>query len=232
MPTMRTTPPASHLRAMKGGPPVIGVTRGGRVVRAQMGAEDEAPRTPGEVHKAEEVRRFSEAEVAERAAKESDKGKRSGRREVLEALGLGDDVSLADVRSMLEQKRQEDEARLSDAEKAKRDADQARAEATAERAQAQQERAQIAQERALLRAGVSSDLLDDARLLLRVDATADESAMAEAVSALKARHAALFTAPSVSAPGTITPGTPPRPAGPTGDAFTRGAERAKALRGS
>lgn len=177
----------------------------------------------------QEERQLPQSEVDRIAAREKDQGKRAGQRAALEALGFDPDtVKLEDVRKTLDTVREQEQARMTEVER--------REAAAVERERVAQERENAANERdrqarltaALLEAGTSRENLDDARTLLStVPADADDTAVAEAVAALKGRLPALFTgtAPPPPPGGSFT-GTPPRPQ-PNGDAMQRGAERAR-----
>lgn len=176
---------------------------------------------------------LSQEEVARIAAREKDQGARAERRKLLTALGLDPETGkIEDVKKQLEAARAADDARLSEVEKRERAAE-AREKAAAEREQVAADTAHRARlTQALVVEGAPAATLEDARTLLAsVPHDADDKALADAVGALKTRLPALFGTPTHTPPlpsGGSPTGTPPRPT-PTGDAFARGAERARAL---
>ena len=188
------------------------------------GSDDTKPPAPPE-------KKHTDEDVARIAAAEKAKGERAARAALLKDLGLEADADLATVKAALDAKTAADTAHLSEAERAKREAEAAKAAADAERAQAKADRHAARVERALVVARVNDDALTDAALLLgTVSPDATDEEVTAAVTALKERRKELFGA----APGTTPPapdglpGTPPRNQ-PNGDAYQRGADRAKAL---
>lgn len=176
---------------------------------------------------------MSQEDVQRIAAREKDQGARAERRRILTSLGLDPETGkLEDVKTALDAARDAEAARLSEAERRERAAEQ-REQQAAERERIANERSHRARLTEVLAvAGVTPEARDDARTLLAsVPADAEDDAIAEAVAALKTRLPALFGAqpqtppPLPSGGGT---GTPPRPQ-PTGDAYTRGLERARAM---
>jgi hypothetical protein len=175
----------------------------------------------------------SQEEVSRIAAREKDQGARAERRRILTALGLDPETGkLEDVTATLTAAREADAARLSEAERREKAATDAEARAVAREQQAAQTTHRARLTEALVRAGSPGETLDDARTLLStVPADADDAALTEAVNALKTRLPALFgvqqqTPPPLPSGGGH--GTPPRPQ-PTGDAYERGRERARAM---
>lgn len=158
--------------------------------------------------------------------REKNEGKRSAERTVLEQLGYN---SLEDVKAVLTQKQQEDQAKMSEAERASAQATTLAAQAEADRRQAAADRQAAQIERALIRKGISDDALGDAIRLIQVEPDADEATITSTVESLKERHPSFFTASNPAgppAPSGGPGGAPPRPA-PNGDPYQRGAERAK-----
>jgi hypothetical protein len=78
---------------------------------------------------------------------------------------------------------------------------------------------------------VEESVLGDASRLISLSPDATDAEVTEAITALKGRLPALFASQQSPPPPSGEPGgTPPRQQ-PSGDAFQRGAERAKALLG-
>lgn len=125
------------------------------------------------------------------AAEEKRQGKRSGQREVLEALGVKDQD---EAKALIEAARQRQKDQETEAERKAREAQEARDAADREKREAAQERRQTQLERVLVRRGVNDDDLDDAVLLLSrgLDDDADADAIADAADKLKERRAELF----------------------------------------
>jgi hypothetical protein len=162
--------------------------------------------------------------------REKETGRRSAERSFLESLGF---TNMEEAKSWTAQKREEDTAKLSDAERRQREADNAAATAEAARREAAADRQAAKVERLLTRAGVGESSMNDAMRLVAVEPDADEATVTEAVEALKGRLPALFasnTPTAPPAPSGSPGGTPPRPT-PSGDSYQRGVERAKAYSG-
>ncbi|MFF3465383.1 hypothetical protein [Streptomyces sp. NPDC002619] len=145
-------------------------------------------------------------------AREKQQGERAAIRKLVEQLGF---TKTDDLTTFVQQQRDAQAAQLSEIERR----EQAAAEATA--AAATREAQAIARERAAVRRaalvalGATGDDLKDAERLLAVEDDADEDAIAEAATALKARRPELFAATTVPVPpaapgGSPAGGPPPR----------------------
>lgn len=145
-------------------------------------------------------------------------------------------VPIEEAKELIAEARKKRDSETSEAEKERQAAEKARKEADDEKAQAARERHEAKIERQLVRAGVSDEKLDRARRVLEVADDADVEAVKKAVEALKSDEPAWFGAEEGSgkklppAPGSDPKGKPPAKT-KSEDAFTRGAERAKATAG-
>lgn len=207
------------------------------------------PAAPAPPPPAPDDRRFSQDDMTRTAAAEKDQGRRAGRREVLEpiakALGVDnvDDLDPAQLANLAAAAQTAQRERETEAERKAREADE-RAAAETRRADAAEARLLDARrDAALTSAGIVLPAdpaeriaaLQQARGLLSVSPDADDAAVLAAVESLRGRFPGLFSAHGTPpAPGTPPPppgqptGTPPRQQA-SGDAFSKGAERAKAL---
>lgn len=182
-------------------------------------------------------RTFTQDELNAIAAREKDSGKGAGRKERDTELATQLGVPVEQLDAKLTEMREAADATKSDAVKAREAADREKAAAEAEKSSAASERHALRVERALLRAGVpadDADLLSDVVTLVRVDAAADDKALADAIEAVKGRHPAVFAAAPKAKPQF---GTPPdvRPpsgrSGPPADGRDPQVERQLARRG-
>lgn len=161
------------------------------------------------------ARTFTQDEVEKLAAKEKAQGKRAGANEALAQFAADHGFnSVDDAKTFIEEARKAREAQLSEQEKREQ------ALADREKALAAREAQALAAERTATRRsvlvglGATGEDLEDAAALLRVDDDADESALAEAAEALKARRPELFgIKPAAAAPSTMPPAPGGAPAG-------------------
>jgi len=179
---------------------------------------------------------YTQADLNAIGAREKGLGDRDGRRAVLESLGLNpDQFDAAAVRAALDAARAAETANLSDSERAKREAEADRQAAATAKAEAAADRLDARKERLLTAAGVAPGAMFVALGGLPLTAEDDDTAAQGKVEALKQAAPGLFGASTTTgtplAPSGGPTGTPPRPT-PTGDAFTRGQERAKRLAGN
>lgn len=118
-------------------------------------------------------------------AREKDQGKRSGRKEVLEALGLDpEDFDPDDVKALLEKARTDDEAAKGEAQAAKDKAERETTKAREQQKAAAELIAKGIKREALRDAGVSKDNLDLAMGLIVIDGDVTEEAATAAVKTL------------------------------------------------
>lgn len=134
---------------------------------------------------------FTQDDVTRIAAREKDQGKRSGQREILDMLGV---ESVDDVKSFMDKQREAEEARMTEADKAKKAAERDKAEAEAIRAEALAERYNARVERELLKAGVAEGSIAKVSRLVEVDdpANADSEVITAAVADLRKEMPQLF----------------------------------------
>lgn len=152
-------------------------------------------------------RTFTQDEVNRMLAAEKDQGRRAGKKDVLEKLGVDSvDAAEAAVRAAAEAR----DANKTAEERARAAAEEDRRAAAEDRAAAQRERVTAHRLAALTRAKCASPE-DGVKLLgdLAPDATDDETAAA--IASLKERLPALFTAEETTGAG--DPGRPPSPSG-------------------
>ena len=189
------------------------------------------PPTPPAPPAPDDEKKFTQADVTRLAAQEKAQGERKARRKLLEDLGLDPDTAKTeDIKAVLDAKKAAEEATLSAAEKAKRDAESDRAAAAKDKADAATILLDARKQLALVGAGVGTAVLADAATLLKVAPDVTDEDLTVEIGKLKERLPALFTG-SVAPPpppGGRPGGTPPRQQ-PNGDAYQRGAERAKKL---
>jgi hypothetical protein len=201
---------------------VIGAVAG-RPVYAIAGAED--PPNPDPAQKPDPDKTFTQAEVSAIAAREKSQGKAAAAAELAEHLG----VPLDKAKDLIQQALDAENAKKTDADKARDAAEAAKAAADADRAAAATERQAAAIERALVRAGVVDEKFDRAVRNIDVPADADADAIKTAVDALKGEEPTWFgvTTTQKRTPHSVPPGTPPRA---NGSKEIGEAGRAEALR--
>lgn len=171
--------------------------------------------------------KFTQEELQAHATREAAEARRTALREISDKLGC----TVEEAEQILHDRREADEARLSELEKRER------ALATKEQGIAARE-AEVDKithtnrvRNALLAAGIRPDRVEHVNV--NVPADADDNALQVAVAAYKGQVPEFFTSTPPPAPTpTTTPsgdpgGTPRAPAPATSDAFARGAERAK-----
>jgi hypothetical protein len=194
------------------------------------------------------VRTFTQAEVEALAAREKAQGKRSAAKEFAEKHGFG---TIEDAEEFIAAARKAQEDTLSEQERAQKQLAEDRARVESERTTLAAERRTLRREQALARLG-AVDITDDqgnvipnladALAMLDRDLSsvpdADEQAVTEAATRLKARRPELFGAPATApaggqmppAPGGAPAGGPPPRQVPAGKPGDRGREMAR-LRG-
>ena len=226
-------------------PTLLGWTRRGRpIYTIAGGAPDDppGPPVPGAVGVVTPPAppappTFTQDDLTRLAAREKAQGERAGEktgmRKIAELLGLDPETfDVAAVRKILDGQRNAEEAKLSDADKAKAAAQTDREAAAADRAAALNERLAGRKERVLRAAGVPEGKgLSVAAAALDIAFDDDDATVNAAVTALQGDIPGLFApgAPRVpGAPGGAPTGTPPRQQ-PNGDKYEAGAARARAL---
>ena len=226
-------------------PALLGWTKHGRpILTIAGGAPDDppGPPVPGAVGVVTPPAppappTFTQDDLTRLAAREKAQGERAGEktgmRKIAELLGLDPETfDVAAVRKILDGQRNAEEAKLSDADKAKAAAQTDREAAAADRAAALNERLAGRKERVLRAAGVPEGKgLAVAAAALDIAFDDDDATVNAAVTALQSDIPGLFApgAPRVpGAPGGAPTGTPPRQQ-PNGDKYEAGAARARAL---
>lgn len=159
-------------------------------------------------------------------AKEKQQGERAAVRRLVEQLGFAKTDELA---SFVQAQRDAQNAALSDLERRERAAADAQTAAELREAQALVRERAAVRRAVLVGLGASGDDLTDAERLLAVDDDADEQALTEAATALKARRPGLFGAAPVPppAPGGSPAGGPPPRGGALPKRGAAGAEMAR-----
>lgn len=149
--------------------------------------------------------RFSQ-EVARIAAKEKDQGARGAVAALAQKLGLQDP---AEIEAIVGQYRQQQDAQLSETEKARNEAAKLLEQAKAAHADAQQAKLEARSTAALGKAGaIDPDLLVTALTKLGVTADSSEEDLAAAVEQLKTQRSSQFARPGAPAAGS-DPGRSP-----------------------
>jgi hypothetical protein len=143
---------------------------------------------------------------------EKQQGERSAVRRLVEQLGF---TKTEDLTSFVQQQRDAQAAQLSEIERREQAAADATAAATAREAQAVARERAAVRRAALVALGATGEDLKDAERLLAVEDDADEDAITEAATALKARRPELFGATTAAVPpaapgGSPAGGPPPR----------------------
>lgn len=170
-------------------------------------AADPKPADPPKPGPPPVTKEFTQEDLERVAAREKAQGKRSALKEFAEEHGF---TSPEDAATFIAAARQAQDAALSEQEKRERELADREAKAEA-REKAAIERERVANRRAVLVGlGATGADLEDAAALLRVADDADDTAVAEAADALKARRPELF---GTKAPETVPPVLPPAPGG-------------------
>lgn len=176
-------------------------------------------------------RKYTDADLNAVGAREKDQARRATLNEVSSMLGC----TVEEAAEILKAHREQEQAKLTEAERAQQAANEARAQAEADRQAAAQERHEARLERALARAGVSDKPAKDgapspaqrAIRLLEVEVGADADAITAAIETLRADMPGLFGAPTSPAPAS-DPGNPPAPRRDSSVPFgAKGVEEAK-----
>ncbi|MFB7738212.1 hypothetical protein ACFC08_28265 [Streptomyces sp. NPDC056112] len=203
--------------------------------------------TPIELRDPETGVVMTQERFAQNMAKERRAGRHAALRELAEAAGVPFDVDTFDASKfgqMFQDAEKARQAQLTEEQRRREELEQ-REQALADREAAAAQRETETQRKnrdvqiraALVRLGATGDDLEDAAALLRVADDADDTAIAEAADALKARRSELFGVTPAPQPGQMPPapggapagGPPPRQAA-TGKPGDRGREMAR-LRG-
>lgn len=176
----------------------------GRPVWPIMGGSQHAGDEPSEedIAAAQEQDRLSRI-----AAREKAQGQRAGKREILESLGF---ATAEEAEAYVKKQREEEAARLSEAERREAAATE-RENKAVERERLADSKARTADlARALVTRGCAGDNLGDAELLLGATVPTDASpeAIAEAADALKVRRPELFDTTAVTPPAVTPPALP------------------------
>ncbi|MFJ3248485.1 hypothetical protein [Streptomyces sp. NPDC086782] len=194
----------------------VGYRRDGRPIFPILGADPTDPSNqqipPAPNPAAPPAPTLDQEALTRLLAREKQQGGRAAVRELVEQLGF---TRADDLTVFVQQQRDAQTAALSDLERREQAA------ADKEAAAVQREAQAVARERAAARRAVLVGLgatgadLKDAELLLVVEDDADEQALTEAATALKARRPELFGATSVPVPpaapgGSPAGGPPPR----------------------
>ncbi|MEU6016978.1 hypothetical protein ABZ826_23885 [Streptomyces sp. NPDC047515] len=145
---------------------------------------------------------------------EKDVGRRNGNQRLASDLGF-DDVKA--MRAYVEEKRQADQAQLSDAERRAQELEERERQIAAREAQADARIAAANRRSVLVGLGATGDDLDDATALLRVTNDATDEDVQTAAAALKERRPELFGSRSAAAPAPA----PPAPTGLPGSGVPR-----------
>lgn len=193
------------------------------------GAPKEEPK--GEPAKIVE-KTLTQSEVNVIAAREKAEGKRAAEASIADSLG----VSIEEAKEILTKHRESEEAKKTEADKAKDAADKEKSSATAEKSAAAKEIHETRLERAFLKEGLDSTDEKASRVLrmVTVQPGASYEEVLKDVQAVKADFPALFDeqeAAKRKSPSGDPKGKPPKATGGE-DAFARGAERAKGHRGA
>lgn len=160
--------------------------------------------------------RFTQDDVDGVAAKSRKAGASGERKRLLDELGIG---SVNELTALIEEKRQADEAQMTEAQKARAEADAEKAKAEAERTAARRERLEHRLARELLTATgddrhpILTERVDPAVRFVIDDLLAsddEDEALAAAGDRLRDEFPEWFIAPSSDRPNPGTPGTPPR----------------------
>ncbi|MCX4606833.1 hypothetical protein OG402_41130 [Streptomyces anulatus] len=137
---------------------------------------------------------------------EKDAGRRNGNQRLAADLGF-DDVKA--MRAYVEEKRQTDQAQLSETERRAQELEERERQIATREAQAAARELAANRKSLLAGLGAAGADLEDATALLRVDNDATDDELRAAAEALKERRPELFGARSTPAPGA----TPPAPTG-------------------
>lgn len=129
-----------------------------------------------------------QAEITKLAARERDQGQESGRKEIIDELGLDLETAKATI---AKQKAIVDQQK-SEAEKEREAAEKEKADAKKEKEEAARERHAIKLERRLISEGMPVDKVERYARLVDVDTGAADDAIAEAVTTLKESEPILF----------------------------------------
>lgn len=168
---------------------------------------------------------FTQAEVSAIAAREKDEGRRSAEAAVAKELG----VTVDEAKKILKDHRATEDAKKTEADKAREAAEQEKTEAATAKAAAAAEIHETRLERAFNKVGLELDEAKIARVrrMVTVEAGASYEDVLKDVEAIKVEFPALFdsTATPPKAPGGDPKGAPPKPKLGE-DKFAAGAARA------
>lgn len=135
---------------------------------------------------------FTQEDLTRVATREKDQGKRQGRNEVLEALGLS---SIEEAQGLAKALRDAEAATMSEAQRAAQQAAQEKAAAEQLRKEAKQERFEAKVERQLLRAGIDEKSIGKVSKLVEADVDSSDDDIATAIADLKQDMPQLFSPP-------------------------------------
>lgn len=156
---------------------------------------------------------FDQDAVNRMLAREKDQGEKAAMSAVAEKLGM----SIDDAKAFIEQKKQADQAAMSEADRRLAEATERENKAAQREAAAAVREHEAAVSAALLQARLDPDRLARARKLVEADPGADEKTIADAVTQLKKDEPAWFAAvaagPPAGDPGTPAAGGAPAPRG-------------------
>lgn len=178
---------------------------------------------------------YTQEALQAKLAHEKGQGKRAAERAIAEALGFDpENFDPAAVKAILDQQRAAEQANMTEAERLKAEAEADREQARKDREAADRLLLDSKKRTALIAAGVDPKTVDVAAPALAIGKDDDDAAVEAAIATLKEKAPGLFgvaTPAPPRLPSGAPTGTPPRQQ-PTGDAFEKGAERAKKLAGA
>jgi DNA-binding transcriptional MerR regulator len=218
----------------------LGYTKLGKPFYLAKGAEDPPPDPTDGFNAAQQAR--VNALIAAERTKASETAKTKAAQDLATDLGM----TLEEAKALIKAQKDATDKDLTEAQKARRDADAEKTAAEKERQTAKAEVFATRAERALVRAGVAlpsvaddpdgkkaDAVMDRVSKMLTVGVDATPEQIAEDVKTLKTTFPQLFVegeetpkVPARRVPHT-DPTTPPRRPTPSGDALSRGAERAR-----
>jgi hypothetical protein len=152
---------------------------------------------------------FSQEDLNRIAAKEKDEGKRAGERAVLEALGF---QTAADAKAFFDKVKEEEKAKLSEADRKMKEAEEKERKADAKALDAAQRERNALISAELVEAGVPKAQVKFVAKMVEVD-EADEEKIAQAVKDLKKAMPNLFVQDGKPPPPGSHPAPPPKNTG-------------------
>jgi len=175
---------------------------------------------------------FSQEDVNRIATREKEQGKQAASRELAEQLG----VSVEEAKQIIQRAKEADDAQKTEAQRAREAADREKEEAALEKRAATTERHEAAVERRLVMAGVTDEKkLARVMRMVTVEPGASSDEIQTDVDQLKTDFPELFTVQQGGGGGRRVPDSDPKGGPPprkgAEDAYSKGAERAKAYAG-